>query len=117
MLLGNISQDLQQDSSALSLAKIPVDDNDARGKLSIGFESVELVRNKRRTMESPDKGSKQEVEEGTAVQAQGENRPRELPRDLPKSLDDRQNFSSYNAGTEYYDAWQGLTTSIYQMEA
>lgn len=33
--------------------------------------------------------------------------PRHLPRDLPKSLDDRQNFSTYNQETEYYDAWQG----------
>ena len=35
-------------------------------------------------------------------------RPRELPADLPRSLDDRQNFRSYNEETEYYDAWQGL---------
>lgn len=34
-------------------------------------------------------------------------RPRELPADLPRSLDDRKNFPSYNADTEYYDAWQG----------
>lgn len=34
-------------------------------------------------------------------------RLRELPKDLPKSLDDRQNFSSYSQETEYYDAWQG----------
>lgn len=34
-------------------------------------------------------------------------RPRELPPDLPRSLDDRQNFRSYNEETEYYDAWQG----------
>ncbi|KAF2720978.1 hypothetical protein K431DRAFT_285240 [Polychaeton citri CBS 116435] len=34
--------------------------------------------------------------------------PRELPPDLPKSLDDRQHFSSYpQQETEYYDAWQG----------
>lgn len=33
--------------------------------------------------------------------------PRHLPRDLPRSLDDRQNFQSYNQETEYYDAWQG----------
>ena len=34
-------------------------------------------------------------------------RPRELPADLPRSLDDRKNFRSYNEETEYYDAWQG----------
>lgn len=36
-------------------------------------------------------------------------RPRELPADLPRSLDDRKNFRSYNEETEYYDAWQGLS--------
>jgi len=35
------------------------------------------------------------------------HRPRELPLDLPRSLDDRKNFQSYNHDTEYYDAWQG----------
>lgn len=35
-------------------------------------------------------------------------RPRTLPDDLPKSLDDRKNVSShYTAETEMYDAWQG----------
>lgn len=34
-------------------------------------------------------------------------KPRELPPDLPRSLDDRKNFRSYNEETEYYDAWQG----------
>lgn len=34
-------------------------------------------------------------------------RTRELPSDLPRSLDDRKNFPSYNQETEYYDAWQG----------
>ena len=34
--------------------------------------------------------------------------PRALPADLPRSLDDRQNFRSYNQETEYYDAWQGM---------
>jgi hypothetical protein len=35
-------------------------------------------------------------------------RPRTLPDDLPKSLDDRKNMSShYTAETEMYDAWQG----------
>lgn len=34
-------------------------------------------------------------------------KPRELPADLPRSLDDRKNFRSYNEETEYYDAWQG----------
>ncbi|THW05314.1 hypothetical protein D6D25_08211, partial [Aureobasidium pullulans] len=35
-------------------------------------------------------------------------KPRELPADLPRSLDDRRTFSGYgNVETEYYDAWQG----------
>lgn len=34
-------------------------------------------------------------------------KPRELPADLPRSLDDRKNFPSYAQETEYYDAWQG----------
>ncbi|KAK4545161.1 hypothetical protein LTR36_003712 [Oleoguttula mirabilis] len=34
-------------------------------------------------------------------------RPRQLPVDLPRTLDDRQNFPSYSQETEYYDAWQG----------
>lgn len=35
-------------------------------------------------------------------------KPRELPADLPRSLDDRRNFPSYKAETEYYDVWQGM---------
>ncbi|KAL9126984.1 MAG: hypothetical protein Q9217_004066 [Psora testacea] len=34
-------------------------------------------------------------------------RPRALPADLPKSLDDRQPIRHYGAETEMYDAWQG----------
>jgi len=34
-------------------------------------------------------------------------KPRELPPDLPRSLDGRKNYSSYNQETEVYDAWQG----------
>lgn len=32
---------------------------------------------------------------------------RQLPADLPRSLDDRKSFPSYGQETEYYDAWQG----------
>ena len=32
---------------------------------------------------------------------------RQLPRDLPKSLDDRRPVHSYAGETEMYDAWQG----------
>ncbi|KAL8932507.1 MAG: hypothetical protein Q9216_006806 [Gyalolechia sp. 2 TL-2023] len=34
-------------------------------------------------------------------------RPRQLPADLPRSLDDRQPVRSYGGETEMYDAWQG----------
>jgi hypothetical protein len=39
----------------------------------------------------------------------GENKkPRELPDDLPKSLNDRRSVSThYPIETEMYDAWQG----------
>jgi hypothetical protein len=47
-----------------------------------------------------------DVEEFEEAQEHVE-RPRELPPDLPRSLDDRKNFRSYNEETEYYDAWQG----------
>lgn len=36
-------------------------------------------------------------------------RPRPLPEDLPKSLDDRrQTNHNFGAETEMYDAWQGI---------
>ena len=35
-------------------------------------------------------------------------RPRELPHDLPKSLNDRRPVQSYAGETEMYDAWQGM---------
>jgi hypothetical protein len=34
---------------------------------------------------------------------------RQLPDDLPKSLDDRRNVHSYGGETEIYDAWQGTS--------
>jgi hypothetical protein len=34
-------------------------------------------------------------------------RPRQLPLDLPRSLDDRKSVPAYTQETEYYDAWQG----------
>ena len=48
-------------------------------------------------------------EEEAVVVEEEVKRPRELPADLPRSLDDRQNFHGYTAQeTEYYDAWQGI---------
>lgn len=44
-------------------------------------------------------------------------RPRALPDDLPKSLDDRKNVSShYTAETEMYDAWQGMHIPPWYLE-
>lgn len=36
--------------------------------------------------------------------------PRQLPPDLPKSLDDRRTVLNIGAETEMYDAWQGGPT-------
>ena len=36
-----------------------------------------------------------------------EEKPRRLPADLPKSLDDRQPVANFAVETEMYDAWQG----------
>ena len=59
----------------------------------------------------------EEFEEAQEHVESPRRRPRELPADLPKTLDDRQNFRSYNEETEYYDAWQGGTvdTNMSQM--
>lgn len=43
---------------------------------------------------------------------QEDERPRQLPADLPRTLDDRQNFTTYNQETEYYDAWQGMVQAV-----
>jgi hypothetical protein len=39
-------------------------------------------------------------------------KPRQLPADLPTSLDDRRNVNMMNEETEIYDAWQGGSTFI-----
>ena len=36
------------------------------------------------------------------------NRPRQLPPDLPTSLDDRRKAPVFGGETEIYDAWQGV---------
>ncbi len=33
--------------------------------------------------------------------------PRQLPADLPKSLDDRRDLPAFGVTEEIYDAWQG----------
>lgn len=40
---------------------------------------------------------------------QSPTRPRQLPDDLPKSLDDRRTIPHYGRETEMYDAWQGVS--------
>lgn len=37
-------------------------------------------------------------------------RPRELPDDLPTSLNDRRSIPTFTAETEMYDAWQGMSS-------
>jgi len=39
-------------------------------------------------------------------------RPRQLPLDLPTSLDDRREVHIMAAETEMYDAWQGERTQL-----
>ncbi len=53
-------------------------------------------------------GDNDEFEEAQEVV----EKPRELPADLPRTLDDRQNFRSYNEETEYYDVWQGMNIYV-----
>jgi hypothetical protein len=42
-----------------------------------------------------------------------EPKPRTLPDDLPKSLDDRRSVPTFSAETEMYDAWQGPQHSFF----
>ena len=43
-------------------------------------------------------------EEGNGVE---QPQPRQLPSDLPRSLNDRRHVPSYGGETEMYDGWQG----------
>ena len=45
--------------------------------------------------------------EQTTSPASPEEKPRQLPEDLPKSLNDRKT-TRFNPGVEVYDAWQGI---------
>lgn len=40
----------------------------------------------------------------------GWKRPRDLPADLPTSLDDRRRDNAFDGETEMYDGWQGKTS-------
>lgn len=54
-------------------------------------------------MDSPD----EHAEDANGFHEEDAARPRQLPADLPKSLDDRQPVRNYGGETEMYDAWQG----------
>jgi hypothetical protein len=49
-----------------------------------------------------------EDEDDGAAYDEYTHRPRQLPQDLPMSLDDRRPVRSYVGETEMYDAWQGM---------
>ena len=55
-----------------------------------------------------DLGDRHHQDEGGAEPEEQVKRPRQLPKDLPKSLDDRKYVRSYGGETEMYDAWQGM---------
>lgn len=46
-------------------------------------------------------------EDYASAEEEPQARPRPLPLDLPKSLDDRRPLSSYGGETEFWDGWQG----------
>lgn len=54
------------------------------------------------------RNSGEEQEEDENASPVERHRPRPLPADLPRSLDDRKSYATYDQPeTEYYDAWQG----------
>ncbi|CAI7570883.1 unnamed protein product [Penicillium manginii] len=67
------------------------------------------------TTESP-RGDSEEVDPSHNHSPASSESPKELPEDLPKSLDDRRSVPVYQQETEMYDAWQGqsqfLTTPV-----
>lgn len=57
-----------------------------------------------------DTGPPSEEEQGVAALSEPEEelpRVRQLPADLPTSLDDRRAPAALDTGIEVYDAWQG----------
>ncbi|CAI7624350.1 unnamed protein product [Penicillium pancosmium] len=67
------------------------------------------------TAESP-RGASEEVDPSHNHSPASSESPKELPEDLPKSLDDRRSVPVFHQETEMYDAWQGqsqfLTTPV-----
>ncbi len=60
-----------------------------------------------------DHGERTSDDEGGFEDAQEEvSKPRTLPADLPKSLDDRQPVRQFGGETEMYDAWAGIYQSL-----
>lgn len=61
-----------------------------------------------------DAANNEEIGNGHRVEEEDEEQieSRELPSDLPRSLDDRQNYQIYQQETEYYDAWQGIHPNV-----
>lgn len=58
------------------------------------------------TAESP-RGASEEVDPSHNHSPASSGSPKELPEDLPKSLDDRRSVPVFQQETEMYDAWQG----------
>lgn len=52
-----------------------------------------------------------EDENGFSEASSSPYKPRQLPPDLPTSLDDRRHTAAIGEETEIYDAWQGRDTS------
>lgn len=57
-------------------------------------------------------GQGEDIDESLNTSPVERQRPRPLPADLPRSLDDRKSYNAYDQPeTEYYDAWQGAWPS------
>jgi hypothetical protein len=63
------------------------------------------------TTESP-RGDSEEVDPSHNHSPASSESPKELPEDLPKSLDDRRSVPVYQQETEMYDAWQGKNSLL-----
>lgn len=53
-----------------------------------------------------------EDENGFSEEPSSPYKPRQLPPDLPTSLDDRRHTPAIGEETEIYDAWQGKDPSL-----
>lgn len=60
----------------------------------------------------PSRGNSPELEDDdNGFDTSGIKKPRVLPDDLPKSLDDRRSVPVFPTETEMYDGWQGAHSS------